>query len=565
MTTNNATLLDQAMNYSDLPDQYVGQAHPALFDDFKFGNQRKARSDVSFGKLKASIAEKGVIQPVVARPSPDNPYRLELLGGYGRRDACLGLELDHIPFLLRQVDDQLAFEIHLAENLEREDLNIVDKAKAAQEYLTLFAGDYKSTALKLNMTVKAVRELLELNKCTDKVLDALRAEKIAPQHAIVLAPFPATRQDKTLELIINENWTVKYLKERAGKALIPLSFAKFDLADCNGCEHNNNAQFGLFDNVDTTAKCGKSECFRAKQSEWLDSHRIAIEERFGKVLLLSESGEKDRNLVSESIVGQEQFAQCTNCESKVIVMSDSFGKEGMLIENQCIDKICFKKCTAAVKPPEVVKDSSSNTTKEKSPAKATKSKAKAKVSTKLVEQHKSVLRQAANTHFGHHSHFALSLTFASLAYATKYTPTSLSSTSSFKELFIFALTTMDEVAIGEEMKKAVAYFLSTTHEVNGYTNVTDLLVDALSSDKQSAMPTILSAWQPSKDNLNLMTIDQIAQFCRDNQIDAALNKTDPSAFDKTIKQSKSKVIDSVMSADIDFTAVAPSTYLDLIQ
>jgi PRTRC genetic system ParB family protein len=338
------------------PDCFNTLSHGAMgycdannLDDFSFTNQRGERSKTAFQDLCSSVTKhKGVHTAVGVRFNPKVPNRLELIFGHGRRDAAIETNINLIPFKFFAIDDATAFELHLSENLDRSDLDTVAKAKAAQSYLAHFKADYEAVASKLNMSVKKLRSLLELNRCSDLVLQAVRDKKISEGHALLLAPFHKVKQDKNLSLIIGEGWSINVLRERTGKVKLPLSRAIFDTKACDSCEFNSAHQIGLFEIGDGKAECAESSCYKTKTSTHLEIVKQELNEKYGQVLLLSECNKDDRNAVNSDKLGNEQWATCRSCDDKVAVLNDDIYKNlGAILKDQCINRVCFSKCKTA--------------------------------------------------------------------------------------------------------------------------------------------------------------------------------------------------------------------------
>ena len=416
-----------------LQDGQLIYLSPAQLVDFSLGgNVRRKRKNAE--SVKADIQKNGIIQPVVVRPNPLDPNTVELLAGYGRRQFAQELQLERVPALVRDVDDQQALEIHLAENTQREDITLTDEVEFAKRYISFHNGDRKSAALALGWTLSKLNERLELRTCNEAVLEALDNATIKAGHALILSSFNDEVQTNTLAKLIKEKWTVTELKQRANKVQIPLSVAKFDTDECQGCAHNSQRQAGLFDmDEKVEAKCSNNQCFKAKSQTYLAQAKHEAEERFGKVILLSESNTADRNTVSTDAVGDDQFeGGCKPCASRIVVMNDSLtGASGDVIENQCIDTACFATCQKAFvdaqKKAEAEKQSTQDTadtacsqststpsqtdTPSSEPVDAMSAKpvVSAKVSQPAMDIHKAELRSAAGQQLKGNTTFALAL------------------------------------------------------------------------------------------------------------------------------------------------------------
>ncbi len=80
--------------------------------------------------LAESIRVQGVLQPLLVRPHPDHAGEFEILAGERRWRAAQQAQLAHVPVLVREIDDRTALEIALVENIQRQDLNAIEEARA---------------------------------------------------------------------------------------------------------------------------------------------------------------------------------------------------------------------------------------------------------------------------------------------------------------------------------------------------------------------------------------------------------------------------------------------------
>ena len=92
------------------------------------------------------------------------------------------------------LDDQRVFELAMVENLQREDLNAVDKATAFRDYLGRYGGTQEELAGRLGLDRSTVSNLIRLLELPDEVLDAVRDSEITPGHARALLGLPDARQ-----------------------------------------------------------------------------------------------------------------------------------------------------------------------------------------------------------------------------------------------------------------------------------------------------------------------------------------------------------------------------------
>src|SRR5690606_34164686 len=98
-------------------------------------NPRRMFSEVELEDLAQSIREHGVVQPIVVRPAPGKPGEFELIAGERRWRATQRAGLPTIPVIVRDVDDRVALEIAIIENVQRADLNAIEEAAGYQQLI----------------------------------------------------------------------------------------------------------------------------------------------------------------------------------------------------------------------------------------------------------------------------------------------------------------------------------------------------------------------------------------------------------------------------------------------
>jgi len=558
--------------FNNLSHGTMGYCDATHLDDFSFNNQRGERSKAAFDELCGSVKQhKGVHTAIGVRYNPKTPERLEIIFGHGRRDAAIKTKHTLIPFKFFDVDDATAFELHLSENLDRSDLDTVAKAKAAQSYLAHFKADYDAVASKLNMTVKKLRELLELNKCSDKVLQAVKDKKISEGHAILLAPFQKTKQDKNLNIIIAEGWTIATLKERSGKVKLPLSRAVFDTKPCDACEFNSAHQIGLFEIGDSKAECTDSVCYKTKTTNHLQTKKEELTEKYGHVLLLSECNKDDRNGVNADNLGNNQWAICRSCDDKVAVLNDDIYKKlGAVLPDQCINKVCFTNCKVAYDD-EVkallkaeISGSENATETQKNNAKkiaknTTVAKAKGVLPNKAIENYKTILRGAAATFYADDARFNECVLTASVVSQSGYKNKELTS-SRFSDVLIFCLPLTKEQRM-DITKKAISHLLNKGEtDANNHT-LTSTLISCLKEDNAASIDHVTAHWIPSKENLSVFTADLLPPLLKSAKFNITIGDAQ---FDKLCKKGKAEIIDTVLKTNHDWSSYAPKSLLKLI-
>ncbi|WP_157813618.1 PRTRC system ParB family protein [Pseudoalteromonas spongiae] len=539
---------------------------------FSMGNSRKKNNASKRQELKESIkASGGVNQPVLVRPSSQEGV-YELIAGYGRYESCVDLDFD-VPAYIKDLSDREAFEAQLAENLIRDDLSLVDEAKAAQTYLALSEGDYATASSKLGWSKKKLEDRINLNRCSERVLEALSDDKIQLGHAVILSSFTENLQNGTLDKILSENWSVKYLKERAGKAKKFLHTAKFDTTSCNTCPNNTSHQIGMFDmGADEKAQCAKLTCWKEKTNEWLNSQKLIAEEKYGKVLLYVECGEKDRNTVSETAVGKEQFnTGCIGCESNVVLLDDRDGRQGQLIESQCIDQVCFKKCQKKLvdtAKQDLNNDSANAKKSNKNPSTKTPEKSiSQKTPSAVIDNEKALLHGLGEKHASTQEWFIHGFMIASISTTTGYTPSYCDKKDTFEQRVLKAKEQPFE-SIQLEIDKAIKNCVKVNAKAvdeRFVMNSKSLMINALAL-LANANELAIAAWQPTEEILKAYTSEGIKSLCKEANFDKAfdsapINIDKKTTFSKLSNKSKGDFIKGILAFEFDWSSFAPSTLL----
>lgn len=172
--------------------------------------------DEALSDLKASILEHGILQPLVVIESGKDKY--ELIAGERRLRASRALGLEKIPVVVRPyADEQQKLELALIENIQRQDLNAVEEARAYQALINEFGlrqEDIAGRVGKARSTITNSLRLLELEK---DVLDALAAGRITRSHArtLLAEPVPSRRREIFAQMLTG-NMTVRQAEAKAG-------------------------------------------------------------------------------------------------------------------------------------------------------------------------------------------------------------------------------------------------------------------------------------------------------------------------------------------------------------
>ena len=178
---------------------------------------RQVFDDDSLGQLADSIQKAGVMQAIVVRKL-DGEDGYELIAGERRLRAAQIAGLKAIPASIKNVDDRTAAEWALIENLQREDLNPIDRAEAFDRLIVKFEATQKEIAEQLGIDRSSVSNFLRLNDLDGFVKDAVRDGRLSMGHAKVLLSIPDVTQSKAIaSRCMKEQWSVRELERQIQK------------------------------------------------------------------------------------------------------------------------------------------------------------------------------------------------------------------------------------------------------------------------------------------------------------------------------------------------------------
>lgn len=199
------------------PEQFVPIER--VFPNPNQPRRRFAEDDLK--DLAASIAEKGIIQPLIVRKRGETAY--EIVAGERRWRAAQLAKLHELPVLVRDFDDVEVLEVAIIENIQRADLNAVEEAAGYKQLMEKFGHTQEKMAEALGKSRSHIANLLRLLQLPETVLDMVRKGELSAGHAraLIMAADPSTlaiaiakqglsvRQTETL---------VKKANERANKS-----------------------------------------------------------------------------------------------------------------------------------------------------------------------------------------------------------------------------------------------------------------------------------------------------------------------------------------------------------
>ncbi len=168
---------------------------------------RGEMEDASLVELAQSIKKQGLLQPLIVRELSSG--RHEIIAGERRWRACRLAGLTDIPVVLRQVDDETAMAIALVENLQREDLNAMDQARAMHRLTTEFSLTHQQISELLSKSRASVSNHLRLLNLHADVRRMLEHGDLDMGHARCLLMLEEQQQYQVAQLVVAKNLSVR--------------------------------------------------------------------------------------------------------------------------------------------------------------------------------------------------------------------------------------------------------------------------------------------------------------------------------------------------------------------
>ena len=212
--------------------------------------------------LAASIKVQGVVQPIVVRPIPGSggEQRYEIVAGERRWRAAQLAGLGEVPAVVREIPDEAAIAMALIENIQREDLNPLEEARALDRLIREFDLTHAEAAQAVGRSRASVSNLLRLRDLSDKVKPLLEDRKLEMGHARALLSIQSpTQQLDVARQVINKGLSVRET-ERLVKRILeggsskPPKNAPTQNADIRRLEIEVSEKLGAKVSVQHTAK-----------------------------------------------------------------------------------------------------------------------------------------------------------------------------------------------------------------------------------------------------------------------------------------------------------------------
>ncbi len=175
---------------------------------------RKQFDPHALEQLAASIRLDGVMQPILVRARPNHPGQYELIAGERRWRAAQLADLTEIPAIIRSLGDQDTAEWALIENLQREDLNPIERGEAFQQLVDRYQLSHEQVADRVGVDRSTITNSLRLLSLQGDVQQFIRDGLLSAGQAKVLAGVSDGEAQRALAIrAVKESWSVRQVEQ----------------------------------------------------------------------------------------------------------------------------------------------------------------------------------------------------------------------------------------------------------------------------------------------------------------------------------------------------------------
>ena len=147
---------------------------------------RKKFDEISLEELTNSIRERGIIQPIIVRPSSDHENKYEIIAGERRWQAAQFAGLHEVPVVVINVDNLKSLEFAIVENVQREDLNPIEEAQGYKRLIDEFSYDQDKVSKFIGKSRAHISNCLRLLSLPQEIIEFIIDEKLSQGHAKIL-------------------------------------------------------------------------------------------------------------------------------------------------------------------------------------------------------------------------------------------------------------------------------------------------------------------------------------------------------------------------------------------
>jgi hypothetical protein len=209
-------------------------------------NRKQARKEFNYKKLEElaeSIKTFGVLQPIIV--AKKNGY-YEIIAGERRWRASKLANMKTIPAIIREDEDEENTHISIIENVQRENLNAIEKAQGYKEAMENYNLSVEEFAKKIGKTKSAITDILQILKLSDKVLELARRENLSETGCKMLLEIED--EDKQYEMalyILEDGLSIEEAKKRLKLSKkVNKNIPKVDIHEFRAMEEKFTNYFG---------------------------------------------------------------------------------------------------------------------------------------------------------------------------------------------------------------------------------------------------------------------------------------------------------------------------------
>jgi ParB family chromosome partitioning protein len=147
---------------------------------------RKKFDESSLEELTNSIRERGIIQPIIVRPSAEEEDKFEIIAGERRWQAAQHAGLHQVPVVLINVDNLKSLELAIVENVQRKDLNPIEEAQGYKRLIDEFRYDQDKVSKFIGKSRTHISNCLRLLTLPKEIIELIIDEKLSQGHAKIL-------------------------------------------------------------------------------------------------------------------------------------------------------------------------------------------------------------------------------------------------------------------------------------------------------------------------------------------------------------------------------------------
>ncbi|MFT3988607.1 ParB/RepB/Spo0J family partition protein [Aestuariivirga sp.] len=242
-------------------------------------NPRKHFPDADLQDLAKSIADKGLLQPLVVRTRPNGDY--EIVAGERRWRAAQRAGVHDVPVLVRELSDGEALEIALIENIQRSDLNPLEEARAYSKLLQEFNYTQQQLAEAVGKSRSHIANTLRLMSLPESVRQQIEEGKLTAGHAraLVATESPMALAEQIIQLGLSVRETESLAREAAAPKAKDVRAKPEKDSDTKALEKNLREATGLKIDVTHHPSGGGTVVINYKTLEQLEEICGRLQER----------------------------------------------------------------------------------------------------------------------------------------------------------------------------------------------------------------------------------------------------------------------------------------------